>query len=291
MKIKLPFVPVIALAMLLGLSALPLRAAGLLTPVNIAQPPAGVERLELFLLIGQSNMKGRGAVPAEQAENPRIVMMHLKNDQWYLAKHPVHLSGDPGTGKGKDNAGVGPGLAFAEAIAAQSPKVQVGLIPCAIGGSKLQLWMKDKKLYADAVRRARLALGVKTSVPVVLKAALWLQGEADSTPELQPTYQDRLAHMIDDLRADLAAPNLPFIAATIGEFDDTANPRMAGKKLINEALLALPKVRPHTAGVDARDLKDHIGDNVHYNTASANAIGARMAAKYLEMQKEPAKAP
>lgn len=275
-----------ALAICFGFSMLSARAADLLTPVDIAKPPAGVERIELFLLIGQSNMKGRGAVPAEQTENPRIVMMHLKNDQWYLARHPVHTARDPVTGKGGGNEGVGPGLAFAEVIAAKDPKVQVVLVPCAIGGSKLQLWMKGAKLYTDAVRRARLALGVKTSVPVVLKAALWLQGEADSTPELQPTYQDRLAHMIDDLRADLAAPNLPFIAATIGEFRAAeAGTPPSGKQLINEAMLALPKVRPHTACVDARDLKGNIGDNVHYNTASANTIGTRMAAKYLEMQK------
>lgn len=293
MKNKLSLVPVIALGVVLGLSTLPLRAAGLLTPVDVAKPPAGVERIELFLLIGQSNMKGRGEVPAEQTLNPHIVMMHLKNDQWYFARHPVHIVSDPVTGKGGGNEGVGPGLAFAEAVATQSPKVQIGLVPCAVGGSKLQLWMKGRRLYEDAVRRARLALGAKTSVPVVLKGALWLQGEADATPELQPSYQDRLAHMIDDLRADLAAPNLPFIAATIGEFgaDTRSNSRAATKVLINEALLALPKVRPHTACVDARDLKGHIGDGVHYNAASANAIGTRMAEKYLAMQKAPAKAP
>ena len=283
---------IILTALLLAPLAL-LKAAELLTPVDMAKPPAGVERIELFLLIGQSNMKGRGEVPAAQTLNPRLAMMHLKNDQWYLAQHPVHISRDPVTGQGKDNAGVGPGLSFAEAIATKEPKVQIGLVPCAIGGSKLQLWMKGGRLYEDAVRRARLALGVKISAPVMLKAALWLQGEADATSELQPTYQDRLTHMIDDLRADLAVPNLPFIAATIGEFggDTRPNPRAATKALINEALLALPKVRPHTACVDARDLKGQLGDNVHYNAASANAIGARMAAKYLEMQKEPTKAP
>ena len=67
--------------------------------------------------------------------------------------------------------------------------------------------------------------------------------------------------------------------------------RLGPEPPVGEALLALPKVCPHTACVDARDLKGHIGDNVHYDAASANAIGARMAAKYLEMQRELTKAP
>jgi hypothetical protein len=143
--------------------------------------------------------------------------------------------------------------------------------------------MKGGRLYENAVRRARLALGAKTSVPVVLKGALWLQGEADAKPKLQPTYQDRLVRMIDDLRAELALPNLPFIAATIGNFAERASAPQSYKALINDALLALPKQCPHTACVDARDLKGHIGDNVHYNAASANTIGTRMAEKCFQL--------
>jgi len=145
--------------------------------------------------------------------------------------------------------------------------------------------MKGGKLYENAVRRARLALGTKSSVPVVLKGVLWLQGEADTKPDSQPTYQSRLVRLIDDLRADFGVPNLPFIAATIGEFGSTPPAHPTGKTLLNEALLALPNVCPDTACVDTRDLKGHIGDKGHYNTASANEIGIRMAAKYGEIKK------
>ncbi len=262
-------------------------AAEPLTPVDLAKPPAGVERIELFLLIGQSNMKGRGEVPATQTPDPRIAMLHFTTDQWFLARHPLHHAGDPVTLKGGGNEGVGPGLAFAQALAAREPKVMVGLVPCAVGGSKLNLWLKGGRLYESALRRARLALATKSSVPVALKGALWLQGEADSTPELQPTYQARLVRMLDDLRADLATPDLPFIAATIGKFRAPAKAGPSGRALINETLLALAKQRAHTACVDARDLKGHIGDGVHYNAASANIIGERMAAKYFELQTKP----
>lgn len=272
------------LSILFVAALIPAHAAKPLTPADLSKPPEGIDRIELFLLIGQSNMKGRGEVPAEQTLNPRILMMHLKNDQWYLAQHPLHLVGDPVTFEGAGNEGVGPGLAFASVIAERDPKIVVGLLPCAVGGTSLSAWMKGGKLYENAVRRTRLALGAKSSVPVVLKGALWLQGEADTKPDSQPTYQSRLVLLINDLRADFGVPDLPFIAATLGDFS-SAPPAPSGKTLLNEALLALPNVCPGTACVDARDLKGHIGDKGHYNTASASEIGSRMAAKYGEIKK------
>lgn len=269
---------------LFAVSCVALRAAHPLIPTDLTNPSLDIERIEIFLLMGQSNMKGRGDVPAEQVLNPRILMMHLKNDQWYLAQHPLHLIGDPMTFKGAGNEGVGPGLAFGRTIASREPRVLIGIVPCAVGGSKLELWTKGARLYENAVRRTRLALGSPSSVPVVLKGALWLQGEADANPALQPTYQERLVRMITDLRTDLAAPDLPFIVATIGDFDDTINRQINPKALLNEALIALPAVCPHTACVDARDLKENIGDRVHYSTASANTIGKRMAMKYVALK-------
>jgi len=75
-------------------------------------------------------MKGRGIMPGEPKRNPRIVMMYLKADSWYLARHPLHLVGDAKTFKGHDNAGVGPGRAFAETLRSQNQKVAIGLVPC-----------------------------------------------------------------------------------------------------------------------------------------------------------------
>lgn len=118
-----------------------------LEAVDVTKLPEGTTQLDLFLLMGQSNMKGRGAMPEEPKHDPRIVMMHVKDDQWYLARHPLHLTGDAQTFKGHDNAGVGPGLAFAEAMAEAHPKSAIGLVPCAVGGSSIQLWQKGAKLY------------------------------------------------------------------------------------------------------------------------------------------------
>ncbi len=254
-----------------------------LVSVDITKLPEGATQLDLFLLMGQSNMKGRGVMPEEPKRDPRIVMMHLKDDQWYLARHPLHLTGDAKTFEGHDNAGVGPGLAFAETLAAANLKATIGLVPCAVGGSSIKLWQKGAKLYDEALRRAKLALQTTAPVKARIRGVIWLQGEANANPEELPLHAERLRAMIEALRADLAQPELPFIACTIGEMKD--EPLLTNLKAMNEIQLALPKSVPHTACVDARDLKTHIGDQVHFDTAAQNEIGKRFAAKFIDMTK------
>lgn len=246
-----------------------------LVAVDTTKLPAGTEQLDLYLLMGQSNMKGRGVMPEEPELNPRLLMMHLKDDAWYLARHPLHLTGDAKTFKGHDNAGVGPGLAFAEGAATQNPKSTVGLIPCAVGGSPIRLWQKGAKLYDEALRRAHLALQANATSNARIRAVLWLQGEADAKPAELAVHESKLLKLVDDLRADLASPSLPFIACTIGEMGDES--KKADKAAMNHLLLTLPQKRPHTACVDARDLKTHIGDSVHFDTAAQEEIGKRFA--------------
>jgi len=255
-----------------------------LVSVDITKLPEGTTHLDLWLLCGQSNMKGRGFMPEEPKNDPRIVMMHKMDDQWYLARHPLHLTGDAKTFQGHDNAGVGPGLAFAEVLAAQDKTAAIGLVPCAVGGSTIKLWLKGAKLYDDALRRAKLALQTTAPVKARLRGILWLQGEANANAEELPLHADRLRAMIEAFRTDLAQPDLAFIACTIGEMQP--EPRLSDLKSMNDIQLALPKTVPHTACVDARDLKTHIGDSVHFDTAAQNEIGKRFAAKLAEMQKK-----
>lgn len=252
-----------------------------LQPVDVTKLPDGTAQLDLYLLMGQSNMKGRGIMPEEPKRDPRIVMMHLKDDSWYLARHPLHLVGDAKTFAGHDNAGVGPGLAFAEVLISQHPKIAIGLVPCAVGGSSINLWQKGAKLYDEALRRANVVLQTTAPVKARIRGVLWLQGEANANAAGLAVHEVKLIKLIDDLRADLAQPDLPFIACTIGEMGDAS--QLADKVAMNQLLLALPTKRAHTACVDARELKTHIGDSVHFDTAAQSEIGKRFATKLIEL--------
>src|SRR5690349_3741379 len=102
------------------------------TSATADEPPANCH---LYLLIGQSNMAGRGKVEKEdKTPHPRVLMLN-KDDQWVPAIDPLHFD--------KAIAGVGPGLAFGKAMAEADKDVTIGLIPCAAGGSPIAVWKKD----------------------------------------------------------------------------------------------------------------------------------------------------
>ena len=252
-----------------------------LEETDIAILPRGLDRVEIFLLMGQSNMKGRGVMPAEPLRNSQIIMMHKGTDDWYLARHPLHLVGSPKDFSGADNAGVGPGLAFAETLTKSYPKTRVALIPCAKGGSNIHQWRKGQVLYDETIRRAKLALTNAPKGKARIAGALWLQGESDSTtPDKIQAYSERLGQLIDNLRTDTGIPDLPFIACTIGE---KKTPEQRSK--INAILLDLPKLRPHTACVDGRSFAKFI-DSVHFDTPTQEEHGRLYAAKYFELREK-----
>lgn len=86
----------------------------------------------LYLLVGQSNMAGRGKIDSlSTPNNPRILMLSDDN-KWIIAKDPLHFD------KPKV-VGVGPGLAFAQKMLSfqKNDNVKIGLIPCAVGGTTI----------------------------------------------------------------------------------------------------------------------------------------------------------
>lgn len=255
------------------------------TPVDLSVLPDGTDRVDVFLLLGQSNMKGRGTIPAVQTEDPRIANMNMADHQWYVAEHPLHKAGVPDMIDGSDNAGVGPGLDFARALLQQEEGVRIALVPCAVGGSWINLWQPGQPFYTNAIWRAQKALADAPPGKGRIKGVLWLQGESDAIEARYAAYEDKLATLVQSLRADLGEPELPFIACTIGTFiNSNSYPRVAE---INNSLLTLPERELHTACVDARDVTGHIGDNMHYNTDSQIIIGGRYADQYAALSGPP----
>src|SRR5690606_37860659 len=65
--------------------------------------------MELYLLVGQSNMAGRGKVEAIDTVRHAQVYVFNADDEWSLAKEPLHYD--------KANRGVGPGCASGKVTA------------------------------------------------------------------------------------------------------------------------------------------------------------------------------
>ena len=230
-------------------------------------------KFNLYLLMGQSNMAGRGKFePEDKTPHPRVLMFSPA-DQWVPAVEPI-------THDKPTMLGVGPGLAFGKALAEKEPGTTIGLISCAFGGTPLKRWQKGGDLYSNAVHRARLAMKDGT-----LKGILWHQGESDSgTTNNAYTYGERLGQMIQDLRADLGCPNLPFVAGQIGEFLYDRGPNHSQyPRVVNAALAALPDKVPTTACVPSTGLK-HKGDVLHFDAESQRELGRRYAKEMLRLQ-------
>lgn len=252
-------------------------------PAVVALPPA--DKFLIFLLIGQSNMAGRGAIDAaSQPRNPRILALG-SNGQWGLAADPLHSD--------KPTAGVGPGLAFAEALLERLPAdVSIGLIPAAFGGSAIDTWSRSydgpnrwpdgNTYYTRAVALTRAVAPAGT-----VAGLLWNQGTADSgsaNRDQGRRYGLALHRLIGELREDLAAPALPFVAATLGPW------RGESADAINNVYRALPAALPGTAIVDTarpelrEALKNIPADPPHYDTPSMRLLGRQYAEAFWALQ-------
>lgn len=241
--------------------------------------PKDAAKFHLFLLAGQSNMAGRGKVDAQDLKrNPRVLSLD-KNGAWQVAVDPLHFDKP-------QVVGVGLGKTFALDYAKAHPGVTVGLIPCAAGGSPIASWepgarhdQTQSNPYDDALARTRKAMKSGD-----LKGILWHQGESDSSLEASQVYEEKLHRLIARMRADFDAPNIPFIAGQLGQFE--GRPRDENRQRVDAVLQSLPEKVAQTAFVKSDGL-EHGGDGIHFGAASAREFGHRYFQAYQAVVSPP----
>lgn len=232
-----------------------------------AQRETADSSFHLYLLIGQSNMAGRGQIDEESKQVDENIFVLDSQNHWKPATDPLHFD--------KSVAGVGPGLSFAKNML--NTKIKVGLIPCAWGGSPIKVWQPGEKYFAalpydDALVRVKIAMQTG-----VLKGILWHQGESDNDSAKALVYLKKLQTLVNRFRTDLQIPDLPFVAGEIGYFNKV--------DFINKEIDKLPQVVANTAVVSAEGLVDK-GDKLHFNTSSAREMGKRYAAAMFKLQRK-----
>ncbi len=243
----------------------PLRAA--LTGLVLASTALAAEvpsDLQIFLLIGQSNMAGRGTVEAVDLVPDNRVLMLTKDLAWVPAVDPLHFD-KPG------RIGTGLGKTFGLVVANARPGTVIGLVPAAFGGSSLDEWAPGQPHYVNAVARAKEALKHGR-----LAGILWHQGESDRAPDRAATYAVRFVKFIVQLRADLGAPDVPVIVGEIGRF-------CAGEGQVNAEIRRLPELVPHCALVTSECLEGRPEEPevLHFVTPAFRELGRRYAAAWL----------
>jgi len=233
---------------------------------------------DIYLLIGQSNMAGRAPyVEAEDLNRLPPDRVFILNDQdTFVSIGPYPFINHYSTIR-KSAAQIGPGVSFTEAMLEARPDRAVYLISNARGGTSIKEWVKGTEYYHEAVRRTRAGLAHGT-----LRGILWHQGETDyrqirsqPTPETRheamEAYFALLHQFIADLRTDLDAPTVPFIAGQV-------NRSFTG---FNERILRLPEDVPHAAVVSSEGLETM--DESHFDRAAMDKLGRRYADALLSL--------
>lgn len=233
------------------------------------------DNFHIYLLMGQSNMAGRGMLESQDTStHPRVFMLD-KNDAWVLAKDPVHFD--------KPIAGVGLGLTFGKTMANQDDHIKIGLVPCAKGGSSINKWFKDSLHqatnsfpYNEMISKAKKALADGE-----LKGILWHQGESDANSETNiEQYREKFYAMLDAIKNDLGIDHIPVVIGELGHFTYANRPL---RKEMNKALARLASNDKHIALVKADGLT-HKGDSLHFDSESYRKLGKEYAIKMKELQ-------
>ena len=237
---------------------------------------------DVFLLIGQSNMAGRGTMlPEDVTEKLENVWLLNEEGEAVEAHNPLNQYST--VRKSLSMQQINPGYSFSKKIVRETGR-KVLLVVNALGGSSIGMWEKTAgfvtdaasiaygklKLYDEAVRRTRQAMELGE-----LKAILWHQGEANSSnPD---SYKTVLAQFVSDLRADLGTPDVPFICGELAYWRSSS----AG---FNEMIRTVSTVVPYSDWVSAEGagmLKDET--DPHFSRDGQILIGERYADKVLQM--------
>lgn len=231
-------------------------------------------QIRSFLMIGQSNMAGRGEfADVEQIKNDRCYMLRM--GRWQPMSEPVNVDRD--ILNIRHHSGVSLATSFADEVA-KFTGWEVGLIPCADGGTKISQWLPGGLLFDHAVMTTGLA--ARTSE---LAGIIWHQGESDCRKFDPEQYSRDFLTTMTALRKALNAEHLPLILGELAE-NCTASRYLQVERLpdFNRMLHRLADQLPCCGVVNAQGLEMK-PDKLHFNAVSLRKLGVRYFEKYKEL--------
>ncbi len=212
-------------------------------------------------------MAGRGYLnEAREIDTSRIYT--LRNGRWQKMFRPINPD--------RSFSGVNLAESFAEAYS-QKYNVDVGLICCADGGTKLSQWMPGELLFDNAVNNAKLAARTSEIVGV-----LWHQGESDCEDEPYHTYQARLETMMQALRNELELNDVPFILGGLGDYLEFYP--LKNYIHLNHALEDIATCNEMVGFASAKGLTSN-PDNLHFNAQSLYEFGIRYFEEFEKLNR------
>lgn len=226
--------------------------------------------MKSFLMLGQSNMAGRGFLhEVDPIYNEKIKM--LRNGQWQMMTEPINYD--------RPVSGISLAASFADAWSKTNPNEEIGLIPCAEGGRSLNDWHPEGILFQHALSETRFAMRSSQICGI-----LWHQGESDSYHSLHETYYEKLTLIIETLRIELNLNEAPLIIGGLADFLGKSGfgQHAIEYRQVNEQLLHFANEQQNCYFVTAMDLTAN-PDGIHLDAASQRKFGYRYYEAFSKM--------
>jgi hypothetical protein len=229
------------------------------------------KNLDIYLVIGQSNMAGRATIREEDNASIEHAYLFFGDDAapWLVATNPLNRYSS--VRKNIKMQRLNPAYSFVQSMAAEHPDNEIGLVVNAKGGTKIVQWLPGTELYNEAIKQTHKALKYGK-----LKGVIWHQGEGDCHPIRVEMYLGRLEMLIFGIRDEFDDPTIPFIAGQPYENES--------RHAFNEMILQLPDFIRYTEiaiseGTNTRD-------GTHFDSESAILMGNRYAVEMKKIQLE-----
>ena len=265
----------------------------LLVPMHAQAAPD--PNFHIYIAYGQSNMAGAGDIRrgVDDKEHERYKMFATTSCTKYPTVGEIYPAVPP-----MFHCGEGLSVAdwFGRYLADSLPDVTVGIIPVAVGGTKIELFDKDKyasylataenwlvnwaKDYgSDGNAYARIVEVAKKAQEVgVIKGIIFHQGESGAMNG--NNWQQEVKKSRDDIlkALNLSSDTVPFLA---GGLED----RAAGGccwSFTDNNIKTLPNVMDNTYFVSSEGLKGNGKDSYHFSSESYQEFGRRYAEEMLK---------
>jgi hypothetical protein len=254
-----------ATAVLRRLAAV-VAAAACVTPAAATGTPPAPSLV--FVLAGQSNMIGRARpVSAGAPSDPRLLVWRGK---WRAAVDPIPSS----DGMSRGDAGVGPTMTFGLGVLAGRPTATVGIVMCAVGGTSIDQWAPQAKLYrrcVDAAADAARSVGGRVA------GILFLQGENEAV-SCRPW---RAGFELTESAFERDLGPVPFLLGQVGSLAPRSQPQCLAQVQADHAAAAA--AHAEITLVPTADLPVGL-DGLHFTVQAELILGRRFADAWLETQ-------
>ncbi|MDW7695766.1 sialate O-acetylesterase [Flammeovirgaceae bacterium SG7u.111] len=232
-------------------------------------PEVGQVGLDIYLLIGQSNMAGRAEIEMQDQDSLKGVFLFtgIEGKEWEKAANPLNKYST--IRKKLSMQKLGPGYSFAQKMIENNAGKQIGLVVNAKGGTNISSWAKGTDYYNEAVKQTKAALKFGT-----LKGIAWHQGEGDASK--YESYTPKVIALIEAFREEFNNPDLPVV---VGQLSEDKEVRID----FNQMIIQLPKKIDRVAVATSENTSTI--DSTHFDSQSQRLMGERYAEEMLKLLK------